>query len=64
MKVLVVGNMGYVGPVLTKHLRLAYPQASLIGFDYRPLRALPDWFHASSRDLPGSPGLRRRSSYR
>lgn len=33
MKVLVVGNMGYVGPVLTKHLRQAYPQASLIGFD-------------------------------
>ena len=33
MKVLVVGNMGYVGPVLTKHLRQAYPQASLVGFD-------------------------------
>ena len=33
MKILVVGNMGYVGPVLTKHLRRAYPQVSLIGFD-------------------------------
>jgi len=33
MKILIVGNMGYVGPVLTKHLRQAYPQASLIGFD-------------------------------
>jgi nucleoside-diphosphate-sugar epimerase len=33
MKVLVVGNMGYVGPVLTRHLRQAYPQSSLIGFD-------------------------------
>ena len=33
MKVLVVGNMGYVGPVLTRHLRQAYPQASLVGFD-------------------------------
>jgi len=33
MKVLVLGNMGYVGPVLTRHLRQAYPQASLIGFD-------------------------------
>ena len=31
--VLVVGNMGYVGPVLTRHLRQAYPQAILIGFD-------------------------------
>ena len=33
MKVLVVGNMGYVGPMLTRHLRQTYPQASLIGFD-------------------------------
>ena len=33
MKVLVVGNMGYVGPVVTRHLRLAYPHANLIGFD-------------------------------
>lgn len=33
MKILIVGNMGYIGPVLTKHLRRAYPQASLIGFD-------------------------------
>jgi len=33
MKILIVGNMGYVGPVLTKHLRQAYPQSSLIGFD-------------------------------
>jgi nucleoside-diphosphate-sugar epimerase len=33
MKILVVGNMGYVGPVLTKHLRRAYPHSELIGFD-------------------------------
>ena len=33
MKVLVVGNMGYIGPVLTKHLRRAHPHAILIGFD-------------------------------
>ena len=33
MKILVVGNMGYIGPVLTKHLRRAHPQAILIGFD-------------------------------
>jgi nucleoside-diphosphate-sugar epimerase len=33
MRILIVGNMGYVGPVLTKHLRRAYPQASLSGFD-------------------------------
>jgi nucleoside-diphosphate-sugar epimerase len=33
MKVLVVGNMGYVGPVLTAHFRQVYPHASLVGFD-------------------------------
>jgi len=33
MKILVVGNMGYIGPVLTKHLRRVYPHATLIGFD-------------------------------
>ena len=33
MKVLVVGNMGYLGPVLTRHLRQAYPHATLVGFD-------------------------------
>ena len=33
MKILIVGNMGYVGPVLTRHLRRAYPDAFLIGFD-------------------------------
>jgi len=33
MKILIVGNMGYVGPVLTKHLRRAHPHAILIGFD-------------------------------
>jgi len=33
MKILIVGNMGYVGPVLTRHLRRAYPHAELIGFD-------------------------------
>ncbi len=33
MKILVVGNMGYVGPVLVTHLRRTYPSAELIGFD-------------------------------
>lgn len=33
MNILVVGNMGYVGPVLVQHLRQAYPKAVLIGFD-------------------------------
>ena len=33
MKILIVGNMGYVGPALNQHLRRAYPHATLIGFD-------------------------------
>lgn len=33
MKILVVGNMGYVGPVVTRHLLGVYPQASIVGFD-------------------------------
>lgn len=33
MRILITGNMGYVGPVLTRHLRGVYPEAELIGFD-------------------------------
>lgn len=33
MRVLITGNMGYVGPVLTRHLRRKYPDAELIGYD-------------------------------
>lgn len=33
MRVLITGNMGYVGPVLVRHLRAALPGATLIGFD-------------------------------
>lgn len=33
MKILIVGNMGYIGPVLVRHLRRVYPHATLIGFD-------------------------------
>jgi nucleoside-diphosphate-sugar epimerase len=33
MRILITGNMGYVGPVLTRHLRTTYPAAYLIGFD-------------------------------
>lgn len=32
-KILIVGNLGYVGPVLGQHLRRQYPDAQLIGFD-------------------------------
>lgn len=33
MRVLVTGNMGYVGPVVVRHLRERFPDGELIGFD-------------------------------
>ena len=33
MRILVTGNMGYVGPGVVEQLRRAYPEASLIGLD-------------------------------
>ncbi len=33
MKILVAGNLGYVGPAVVRHLRAVHPQAVLHGFD-------------------------------
>ena len=33
MKILITGNMGYIGPVVTKHFRLVKPSFTLLGFD-------------------------------
>lgn len=33
MKILITGNLGYIGPVVAGHLRLWQPDAELIGFD-------------------------------
>jgi nucleoside-diphosphate-sugar epimerase len=33
MKIVILGNMGYVGSVVTQHLRKTYPTATLVGFD-------------------------------
>mgnify|MGYP000362522773 CR=1 FL=1 len=33
MKVLITGNMGYVGPGLIKHLRNLFPYSELVGYD-------------------------------
>ena len=33
MRVLIVGNMGYVGSVVSRHLRNRFPMAEIIGFD-------------------------------
>lgn len=32
-RILITGNMGYVGPVVVRHLRRVMPQATLIGYD-------------------------------
>jgi nucleoside-diphosphate-sugar epimerase len=32
-KILIAGNMGYVGPSVVRRLRLSYPAATLVGFD-------------------------------
>lgn len=49
MRILITGNMGYVGPILTRHLRQTHPAAELIGFDAKyfahcltPARAAPE----------------------
>jgi nucleoside-diphosphate-sugar epimerase len=33
MKILITGNMGYVGPSVVDQLRTSYPRATLVGFD-------------------------------
>lgn len=33
MKILITGNMGYIGPIVTEHFRHERPQAKLYGFD-------------------------------
>ena len=33
MKILITGNMGYVGPVVVRHLRTRFPDSVLIGYD-------------------------------
>lgn len=33
MRILITGNMGYIGPVLVRHLRQRFPDAILLGFD-------------------------------
>ena len=33
MRILITGNQGYVGPIVARHLRRRFPQATLVGFD-------------------------------
>jgi nucleoside-diphosphate-sugar epimerase len=33
MKILITGNQGYIGPILTRHLRNTHPDATIVGMD-------------------------------
>lgn len=33
MRIVVTGNMGYVGPVVVRHLRAQFPDADIVGYD-------------------------------
>lgn len=33
MRVLIIGNLGYIGPIVVKHFRQKYPASQLFGFD-------------------------------
>lgn len=64
MKILITGNMGYVGPILTTHLRKVMPNAYLVGYDsgffghcltgatQLPERLLDEQHFGDVRDLP------------
>jgi nucleoside-diphosphate-sugar epimerase len=66
MRVLIVGNLGYVGSVLSKHLRGALPSARIDGFDTglfahcitgattAPEIALNTQYYGDVRELPAS----------
>lgn len=63
-KILVTGNMGYVGPAVVKKLREEYPEATLIGYDLGyfaglltcarswPERVLDAQFYGDVRSFP------------
>jgi nucleoside-diphosphate-sugar epimerase len=67
MRILITGNLGYVGSVLVRHLRAALPAAELVGYDSGffahcltgatelPETALDRQHFGDVRDLP--PGL-------
>jgi len=64
MKIVIIGNMGYVGPEVVERLRETYPDATLIGYDtgyfasclaqvdYLPERKLDQQFFGDVRNFP------------
>jgi len=51
MRILITGNMGYVGPVVVEHLRQTHPDATLVGYDAA-------WFAGCLMDPRSSPDRR------
>ena len=66
MKIIILGNMGYVGPGVTERLRETYPTAVIIGYDtgffascltdvdYLPERKLDQQYFGDIRNFPDS----------
>src|SRR5476651_1813212 len=64
MKILITGNLGYVGPIVARHLRRAHPDARLIGYDSAffalsttgslilPERTLDEQHYGDVREIP------------
>ena len=72
MKILITGNLGYVGPWVTRQLRARYPDAALIGLDIGyfahcltgacrvPEALLDAQYYADIRRFPAECACRRR----
>jgi nucleoside-diphosphate-sugar epimerase len=66
MKILITGNLGYVGPIVARHLRRVHPDARLIGYDSAffavflsgaqvlPERTLDEQHFGDTRDIPSA----------
>jgi nucleoside-diphosphate-sugar epimerase len=65
MKILITGNMGYIGPAVIKHLRKSFPDSEIFGFDIAyygssisnrhilPEHRLNAQFYGDIRQFPG-----------
>ena len=66
MKILITGNLGYVGPIVARHLRRMHPEARLVGYDSAffatllsgavvlPERTLDEQHYGDVRDIPSA----------
>ncbi len=56
MKILITGNMGYIGPVVARHLHQAFPAAELLGLDM-------GYFALSVTNAPALPEVRLQQQF-